>query len=193
VAPPAVSAAAAALRWRGIRLLQLSLATGCALPGGETYYFPEEEFVFGRISEPSQFSPDLSPGPGRTIVNVEVICTAGDRLWTQGEDDFRETVLRQMQPLGLLPSEQVREARSLKLPAVYPVYDLGHEEHLSQALEWIEGHGDAYSIGRGGQFLHANVDHSLVVGLRLARHLAGGGRSEGWRRSLGADLFRVRD
>ena len=48
--------------------------------------------------------------------------------------------------------------------------------------------------GRGGLFLHGNVDHSIFLGLRLAEHIArSGSTSMGWRRGIPDELFQVRD
>jgi protoporphyrinogen oxidase len=193
-APEAVTESARELRWRGIRLLQVLLRTDRALSGGETYYFPEETFVFGRISEPAQYSPQLAPGPGRTLLNVEVICTPGDALWSREEAAFSADVVADAERAGVLRRDEVVETRSVFLPAVYPVYDTAYRDRLEGVLGWIESHGNVYSIGRGGLFLHANADHSIALGLRLARHMAGeGALSRGWRAGLGEELFRVRD
>ena len=192
-APAAVTAAADSLRWRGIRLLQVVLARPRCLDG-ETYYFPEEAYCFGRVSEPPLFSAALRGAPGTTALNVEVICTAGDALWTLDEEAFLRRVQDDAEPLGLFHAAEVRAARSLRLPAVYPVYDRDYRARLDRALGWVSGFDNLYSIGRGGLFLHANTDHSIHLGLRLAEHLARpGARAAAWDALLPGDGMTVRD
>jgi protoporphyrinogen oxidase len=191
--PDDVCAAAKRLRWRGIRLLQIRLARARCLDG-ETYYFPEERYLFGRISEPRQYSPRLVADPGETALNIEVICTPGDALWEADESAFCERVFADIDAIGLFRRHEVRAYRSLRVPAVYPVYDLDFQRHLDTALGWVESHGNLYSIGRGGMLLHGNTDHSIYLGLRLAEHLAEpGAHARGWRADLPAEDFRVRD
>ncbi len=193
-APPArVQAAAAGLRWRGIRLLQVVLARTRCLDG-ETYYFPEERYCFGRISEPPQFSPRLRSRPDRTALNIEVICSPGDALWACDEAAFFDRVLHDVGTIGLFDPGDVVAHRSIRVPAVYPVYDLAYREHLTEVLGWADSFENLYTIGRGGMFLHGNTDHSIHLGLRLAAHLAdpaAGARDR--HRALPPEEFRVRD
>jgi protoporphyrinogen oxidase len=192
-APPGVLAAARALRWRGIRLLQTTIARDRCLDG-ETYYFPEEEYLFGRISEPSQFSARLAGARGETTLNIEVICSPGDAVWSLDEEAFLARVLVDVERVGIFRRAEIRSHRSLRLPSVYPVYDRAYAGNLETALRWVEGLGNVYSTGRGGLFLHGNVDHSIFLGLRLAEHLARpGARSPGWREGIPDELFQVRD
>jgi protoporphyrinogen oxidase len=170
-APDTVCAAADGLRWRGIRLLQVVLARERCLDG-ETYYFPEERYCFGRISEPTLFSAALRDTPDRTGLNIEVICSPGDALWELPEEQFQARVFADIAALGLFRADEVLAARSVRLPAVYPVYDIEHHDRLAAVFAWLRGYDNLYSIGRGGQFLHANTDHSIHLGLRVAEHLA---------------------
>jgi len=192
-APDGVRDAADSLRWRGIRLLQVVLDRPRCLDG-ETYYFPEERYCFGRVSEPPLFSEALRGAPGTTALNVEVICTPGDALWALDDDAFLRRVLQDAEPLGLFRAADVRAARSLRMPAVYPVYDRDYQRRLGRVLEWVHGFDNLYSIGRGGLFLHANTDHSIHLGLRLAEHLAHpAARAAEWDAALPGDGMTVRD
>ncbi|MEO8606138.1 MAG: FAD-dependent oxidoreductase [bacterium] len=191
--PTAVRDAAESLRWRGIRLLQVVLDRPRCLDG-ETYYFPEERYVFGRISEPPLFSEALRGAPGTTALNIEVICSPGDALWSLDDDRFLDHVAQQAAELGLFVRGDVRAARSLRLPAVYPVYDRDYRARLDAVLTWLRGIDNLYSIGRGGLFLHANTDHSIHLGLRLAQHLAAPEASAAtWDGAFPADEMTVRD
>lgn len=192
--PPAgVLESARALRWRGIRLLQVMVARHQCLEG-ETYYFPEERYLFGRISEPKQYSPRLAKGEGETTLNIEVICSPGDSVWRLDEGAFFERIMDDIEATGLFLRHEVLLHRSLRLPAVYPIYDIGFPSHLEKVLGWVESFDNLYSIGRGGMFLHSNVDHSIYLGLRAAGHLAcPGARSAGWRKGIADEQFQVRD
>ncbi len=184
---------AAALTWRGIRLLQLGVRRRQCLEG-ETYYFPEERYPFGRISEPTQFSSALGRPSEGTTINVEVISSPGDRLWSLDDDAFLEAITDQLEALRLFSSREVFTSRSIRLPLVYPVYERGFEDRLERLLGYAESFGNLYSIGRGGMFFHGNVDHSIMMGLQVADHLCrSGARSHDWRTGLPQEQFQVRD
>jgi protoporphyrinogen oxidase len=192
-APASVGEAAAGLRWRGIRLLQVLIDRSRCLDG-ETYYFPEERYCFGRISEPAQFSSRLRSRSDRTALNIEVICSPGDAVWSLDEAQFFAHVLRDVRAIDLFRPDEVLEYRSLRVPAVYPVYDLAYRDRLAHVLAWVASFDNLYSIGRGGMFLHGNTDHSIHLGLRLAEHLARpDARAASWSSHLGAEEFTVRD
>jgi protoporphyrinogen oxidase len=192
-APPAVIADADSLHWRAIRLLQVVLNRPRCLDG-ETYYFPETAYCFGRVSEPPLFSEALRGAVGTTALNIEVICSAGDAVWQLDEAAFLQHVLRDAELLGLFRAGEIIAARSLRLPAVYPVYDRGYRARLERVFGWLRGIENLYSIGRGGLFLHANTDHSLHLGLQLAEHLASAdARAGGWNAVLPGDGMTVRD
>ena len=135
-APASVGEAAAGLRWRGIRLLQVLINRSRCLEG-ETYYFPEERYCFGRISEPAQYSSRLRSRSDRTALNIEVICSPGDALWSLDEAEFLARVLRDVRAIDLFHPDEVLEHRSLRVPAVYPVYDLDYRDRLTRVLAWI--------------------------------------------------------
>jgi protoporphyrinogen oxidase len=183
----------AALRWRGIRLLQVAVRSRQCLEG-ETYYFPEEQYPFGRISEPTQFSRQLGRPIEGTTVNIEVICSPGDPLWSLDEESFLDRITDEMEALGLFTRREVAASRSIRLPVVYPVYAQGFEDRLEQLLGHLESVGNLYSIGRGGMFFHGNVDHSIMMGLQIADHLScPGASSVGWRKGIPHEQFQLRD
>lgn len=193
MAPIEISNRARSLRWRGIRLLQVKIARGKCLDG-ETYYFPEEKYVFGRISEPKWFSPYLNGADGSTTtLNIEVIATPGDHLWRMDETEFFEKVMDDIESAGVIKREQVLENRSLFLNSVYPVYDTSFQANLDKALSWLKSFENLHSIGRGGMFFHGNADHSIHIGLKTAENLAkgNGAKTEWMEREL--EFFRVRD
>lgn len=184
---------ASALRWRGVRLLQIAVRRRQCLKG-ETYYFPEEQYPFGRISEPTQFSPKLGRPIEGTTVNIEVICSPGERLWSLEEEAFNRRITEEMEALGLFSPQEVIASRSIRLPIVYPIYTQRFEDRLEQVLSHLESIGNLYSIGRGGMFFHGNVDHSIMMGLQVADHLSRSGSSSvGWRQGIPHERFYLRD
>ena len=67
------------LSWRSLRILYLF--TPDKIPSvQETYYFPEPDVIFGRVSEPAKYSPFLHQVEERTALVIEIPCTFGDEI-----------------------------------------------------------------------------------------------------------------
>ncbi|VAX21825.1 hypothetical protein MNBD_NITROSPINAE02-1637 [hydrothermal vent metagenome] len=174
-APENIANGAGALRWRGIRLLQLVIAKDKFLKG-DTYYFPEEKYLFGRISEPKCFSPGMCPDDSSTTLNVEVILTPGDHLWNMDNKSFLALVVKDMEKVFTFRRSSIAKSRSIFLSDVYPVCDLRFRSNMEMVKGWLGSFGNLHSIGRGGMFFHGNADHSINLGLRTAENIASGGR-----------------
>lgn len=178
------------LSWRSLRILYL--LTPDKIPSEhETFYFPEPDVIFGRVSEPAKYSPFLTQPAGKSALVVEIPCTFGDEIWNMGDEalaglcisDLRELKILSAKPGG--PSEYF----SHKIKNLYPVYALGWKGNLEKALHRFSLIKNLYLVGRPALFLHCNVDHCMAMALKLARFLAAGeGNREDWERSLG-DVF----
>jgi protoporphyrinogen oxidase len=184
------------LQWRGLRLLYL--VTRDKVPSEhETFYFPEPDILFGRVSELHRYSPALNPDPGRAVLAIEVPCSCDDDVWNLPDDRLADLCVRDLQRLGILrsPSSGGDEFFSKRVRNVYPVYDLGWRERFNKIYQRLDGLENLYLIGRTALFLHCNIDHCMAMALRLAKHLAGGpGDKRQWE-SIRQEFFdyRVRE
>jgi len=192
---PAVTESARALRWRAIRFLYLCVNREFCCES-ETYYYPERQFLFGRISEPKRFSPYMVRVEGKTVICVEVLCGVGDRFWQMDDGQLLRHVQDDLIELGLLRSEkEVYRVFSKRLPAVYPVYDIPWPDNFRTIQGFLDSVKNLYAIGRGSLFLHDNMDHAIQMGLRIGEHLTRNDtKTHEWTTALAAFRhFEVRD
>lgn len=178
------------LSWRSLRILYLF--TPDKLPSEhETYYFPEPDVIFGRVSEPAKYSPFLNQAAGLSALVVEIPCTFEDEIWNMEDKALAELCIGDLRRLKILSTHPAgtSEYFSHKIKNLYPVYALGWKENLEKALDRFNLIKNLYLVGRPALFLHCNVDHCMAMALKLARFLsAGEGSREDWERSLG-DVF----
>lgn len=184
------------LRWRGLRILYL--ATADKVPAEqETFYFPESHIPFGRVSELNKYSPALNPDPNTSLLTIEIPCSPGDETWAMGDDQLAEACVAGLQKLGILrtPARDVTTVFSLKLDKVYPVYDLGWRERFDAIYNRLNRLDNLYTIGRGALFLHCNIDHCMLMAIRLAEHLKHNPGSKDKWEAIRQDFFdyRVRE
>ena len=173
----------ARITWRGLRLVFLHVE-GEPLVEGESFYFPELEYVFGRVSVPKRFDPAMQPQDGQTALSCEVPCSEGDDLWTAPAEEMYERCLASLRRAALIRRNQrglSGKNFTIQLPKIYPVYSVGWEEVIQNLLLYsAHRHPGVYFSGKLGLFLHNNIDHSTEIGLSLADHIIGGASAADW-------------
>lgn len=76
--------------------------------------------------------------------------------------------------LGLIQPEAVGWARIHRTPHAYPVYDLTYKSNLDTLMNYLDSFENLKTAGRQGLFKYNNMDHSIEMGLELAKNLLTG-------------------
>jgi protoporphyrinogen oxidase len=177
---------------RGLYLLHLAFDKEIVSSAVDTWYIPETDYWFGRVSQPENFSPDIA-NEGQAALCVEI----PEGRWGRGRDftDRLDEVVNQMVEADIL--DENREpiaARQTFLPRVYPHYKRHWYDDWESALEEVRDMGDVLPIGRQGLFLHCNMDHCVEIAADAVDQLVGPEPNEGWFDRCGDYLdLRVRD
>ncbi len=61
-----------------------------------------------------------------------------------------------------MPSRPL-EVAVRRLPAAYPIYRRGYEQHFERLDGWIDGIDHLLTFGRQGLFAHDNTHHALFM------------------------------
>jgi protoporphyrinogen oxidase len=163
------------LQWRSLRLLYIR--TRDQIPSEhETFYFPEPEFPFGRVSDVSKYSPCLNQDPDLAALAIEIPCSYADDTWACSDEQLAERCIPALQRAGILrtPAGDTRVLCSIKLKTVYPVYELGWRERFGRIYRRLDAIPNLYLVGRTALFLHCNIDHCMTMALEVSRHLLNG-------------------
>lgn len=158
------------LRSRAVVFLHLAL-NGETPSDNHWVYFPEPGYVFNRISEPANFSEELTP-PGCAAITAEVSCDVGDRFWRMGHGELCRKNLSGLASVGLLKTSPRAYAVS-RQPHAYPLYDRGYDERRKVCLDHVNRHANLIATGRQGLFRYGNMDHAVVMGRKAALALMG--------------------
>ncbi len=175
-APLEVTTAHESLRYRSQVYLFLTLDKE-RVTTDQWIYFPNTHIRIARMSEMKNFSEKMSP-PGKTSLFVEFFCTEGDELWTMSKDDLSELAIGELEKLGFLKREEVRQTYHMRSLNSYPVYDLSYTTHLAVVKKYLDGIPNLHYIGRPGRFHYNNQDHSLEMGMAAARSILEGTPSD---------------
>jgi protoporphyrinogen oxidase len=178
------------LRYRSLRILYLLYPAAAATPH-ETYYIPDPDFRIGRVSRPAAYSAELAADPDRALFTVEMPCSEGDAVWTAGDGPLVADCHRELTGLGILPAGTglIGIAGSARIPDLYPVHTIGWKDRLGAVLGGAVRSSGSFPAGRSALFLHCNIDHCVLMGTRLARHIADGGGAEAWLRTVQDECF----
>jgi protoporphyrinogen oxidase len=183
-APPGgVLDAAARLRSRAMVLVYLVLPVA-QYTEFDAHYVPDGGTPITRISEPKNYRSGDDP-PERTVLCAEIPCAAGDAIWGTGDAALGRIVQEALAAMDL-PAVDPVEVFVKRVPAAYPVYDLGYSESFETLLAWAGSLPGLLTFGRHGLFAHNNSHHALDMGWAAAGALGSDGSfdEEAWASSM---------
>jgi len=160
-APERIIQSAADLKFRGMLFVCLVLKMQQLTPY-DGHYFPNEDIIFARISEPKNYSGATEPA-GLTGLCAEIPCNTGDEIWNAPDGEVIERVVDDLQKIGFSVKSFVKTAFIRRSPNVYPIYDLNFRKNLEELYAYLDGLTGFATLGRQGLFLHNNVHNSIEV------------------------------
>jgi protoporphyrinogen oxidase len=171
--PAAALEAAAGLGFRDLILAAVA-ADRPSITDQSWIYLPDRTVPFGRLHEPKNWSPAMAPA-GRSLVVAEWFCSRGDAVWEAADASLAERTLAGLERLGYLGRDEAAGVRVLRVPAAYPLFDVGYEGRAAAVRAGLAGVGGLGLAGRSGCFAYQNMDHAIRSGLDAARALLGAG------------------
>jgi protoporphyrinogen oxidase len=168
--PPEVAAAGRRLRFRSMAIVVLFVDRPRVYEDQWVYY-SDPSIPFNRVNEFTNVAPGFSP-PGKTALSCEITCFAGDSTWNAPDADLAARCARAFESLGVLRPGEVRGHRVARLGNAYPIFEVGVEEALGEALRFVESHENLHTIGRQGRFEYINMDECVWHASRAAEAIA---------------------
>ena len=170
-APANVRAAAVRLRYRDLVIVAVMLDRDRATD--QTWiYFPGKDIPFGRLHEPTNWSAAMAP-PGHTLLVTERFCFRGDATWNAADAELIETTVQHLEKLGFIRRHEVRDGMVVRIPAAYPLFEVGYQERSRILCDYLERFENLQVAGRGGLFRYYNMDQAIASGLAAAEALLG--------------------
>ena len=170
--PQDIAEAATRLKYRDFLTVALIIEQADVFPDNWIYVHDERVRV-GRIQNFKNWSPDMVPDQRFTCLGMEYFCFAGDGLWTSSDEDLIALATRELEAIGLVARELVRDGAVVRVPKAYPVYDEGFEAALEQVKSHLGRFSNLQLIGRNGMHKYNNQDHSMLTAILAVRNLFG--------------------
>jgi protoporphyrinogen oxidase len=136
-------------------------------------YIQDQNIVFGRMHEPKNWSSAMVPDDDHTSLVLECFCSKGDQIWTMTDKAIGDRCIQDLEKLNFIEAREVEDVLVIRTRDAYPVYDLLYQKKISLIQDELQKYVGLHTVGRGGTFRYNNADHSIEMGLRLARRLLG--------------------
>lgn len=161
--PLAVRRAAEGLEYNIIHTVNLGIDRP-NISGFHWVYFPEDDFVFHRISFPMNFHKSCAP-EGKSSIMCEV---SESRYKKVNKDALIQDCVRDLQKAKVLQKDdEIVLATINTLNPAYVIYDLYHLKNVKLIHDFLKSR-DIYPAGRFGQWEYLNMDHSILSGKWVA-------------------------
>ena len=156
------------LRYRGVILVMLEVATAEVLPKGVDFiYVDDKNIYFNRVSDQNSFVKN--PATDSTIMCCEITYSPDDKYDLMPETELIGTVKDQFSGLGLCPKDLIGDSMVIKLPEVYPMYFKGYQAALNNTREKFDKIRNLYTLGSLAEFIYADLQILFSKAIDLAQ------------------------
>jgi protoporphyrinogen oxidase len=136
-------------------------------------FFPERAYIFSRIFEQKQMSPDLGP-PDKTSICCDFTCTEDSWQWKENDEELASRCVDGLVKCGFIKKEDVIEHLVLRSPNFYPRYDLDYREKFREVIDKFKSFDNLLLTGRIGMYNYNNADHCFDMGKFISECLVKG-------------------
>jgi len=131
-------------------------------------YIPEKRIPFGRIHEPTNWSPKMAP-EGKTLIVAEYFCNKDDEVWSSNDSMLLHNTIFYLQAMGFLKDSEVIDGYVVRVPKAYPVLDTEYKSHYSKVIGYLQRFQNLFIAGRVGMFRYYNMDMAIESGIEAAQ------------------------
>lgn len=168
------------LYFRNTTLVYLEINSNQLFPDN-WIYIHSPEVTHGRITNFRNWCPTLTNEKSTSILCLEFWSFDSDPLWQKSDEELSQLAHRELLMLNLISNNDlVLNSKVIKIPKCYPVYETGYMENLSPIIDYLNTISNLKLIGRYGSFKYNNQDHSILMGLLLAKEINTGINQNLW-------------
>jgi protoporphyrinogen oxidase len=137
-------------------------------------YIQEPGVQIGRLQIFNNWSPYLVADPEHTVwLGLEYFCQEGDALWQTDDAAFIRMATAELEQIGLIRADDVRDACRIRVAKAYPAYFDSYDQ-IDRLVQFLDRLDNLSCIGRNGQHRYNNMDHSMLTGMMAAEQILTG-------------------
>ena len=126
-------------------------------------YFPEDKYIFNRISFPMNFSPLTTP-KNKSSILVEI--TYRNKKYDL--ESIKKRVLNDLLLTGILQTDdKIEVCNAMDFKYAYVIYDIAHNTNVRLVHDFLR-ENSIIPIGRFGEWEYFNMDKAILSGKKMA-------------------------
>jgi protoporphyrinogen oxidase len=177
--PEEIKTATKELKFRNTILVYLKVEGQNVFPDNWLYVHASD-LQMGRITNFSNWVPEINNGEKSTVVVLEYWAYDVDEIWKKPNEELIELAKLEFEKTGLGKGFPVSEGHVVRIPKCYPVYQKGYKEPLQKVEKYLTSIEKLSVIGRYGSFKYNNQDHSILMGLLAADNVINNKKHNLW-------------
>ncbi len=140
-------------------------------------YIQEPDVLVGRLQIFNNWSPYLVADPTKTWIGLEYFCYDTDQLWKMADTDLARFAIGEVEKIGILRADDVRDSCVFRVPKTYPAY-FGTYDRFNEIIEYMDKYENLFLVGRNGMHKYNNQDHSMLTAMASVDNILAGNMSK---------------
>ena len=138
-------------------------------------YVHDKNVKMGRFQIYNNWSPYMVKDLENTVwMGLEYFCNEGDEMWSQTDEEFAKSAVKEMVTMGLIDSENdVIDTHVERVKKAYPAYFDTYEK-IDDLREYLNTIPNLFCVGRNGQHRYNNIDHSMCTSFEAVKNILSG-------------------
>ena len=137
-------------------------------------YVQDRGVKVGRIQIFNNWSPYMvSDYKNNVWIGLEYFVDEGDELWEKPDSEMIEQGISELEQIGFLHKENVKDACVLRMQKAYPAY-FGTYDRLDTIRDWSLTIPNLFLVGRNGMHRYNNQDHSMLTAMTAVDNIIAG-------------------
>ena len=138
-------------------------------------YVHDKNVKMGRFQIYNNWSPYMVKDLQNTVwMGLEYFCNEGDEMWSQTDENFAKSAVKEMVTMGLIDSESdVIDTHVERVKKAYPAYFDTYEK-MDDLRAYLNTIPNLFCVGRNGQHRYNNIDHSMCTSFEAVKNILSG-------------------
>jgi protoporphyrinogen oxidase len=177
--PPHIKSIAEGLIYRdfitvGLLVDRLTVTEPDGSPLQDTWiYVQEPDVLVGRLQIFNNWSPYMVADPSKVWIGLEYFCYETDELWNKPDAEIARFAIAEVEKIGILRADQVRDSHVVRVPKTYPAY-FGTYDRFDEIIRYVDRFENLFLVGRNGMHKYNNQDHSMLTAMTAVDQIVAG-------------------
>ena len=136
-------------------------------------YIQEPDVLVGRLQIFNNWSPYMVADPSKVWIGLEYFCYETDPLWNMADEEIARFAIAEVEKIGILRSDLVRDWHVVHVPKTYPAY-FGTYDRFDEIIRYTDRFENLFLVGRNGMHKYNNQDHSMLTAMTAVDQIATG-------------------